>query len=115
MYIQGYIATCSRQRLWLHTINARPVASLDLTDLAPSPLYPPITSLAFLERDYAQTDLMATAGPDGTITLRTWNTDSTPEGEKARWEFATLKTLKVKAEGRYRSSAPCVTALRFVG
>ncbi|OJT13456.1 Beige protein -like protein [Trametes pubescens] len=111
----GYIATCSRQRLWLHTINARPVASLDLTDLAPSPLYPPITSLAFLERDYAQTDLIATAGPDGTITLRTWNTDSTPEGEKARWEFATLKTLKVKAEGRYRSSAPCVTALRFVG
>ncbi|KAH9846387.1 beach-domain-containing protein [Lenzites betulinus] len=111
----GYIATCSRQRLWLHTINARPIASLDLTDLAPSSIYPPITSFAFLERDYSHTDLIATGGPDGTITFRTWNTDSTPEGEKARWEFATLKTLKVKTEGRYRTSTPCVTALRFVG
>ncbi|KAH9896772.1 beach-domain-containing protein [Cubamyces lactineus] len=111
----GYIATCSRHRLWLHTINARPIASLDLTDIAPSPIYPPITSLAFLERDYSHTDLMATGGPDGTITLRTWNTDSTPEGEKARWEFVSLKTLKVKTEGRFRASTPCVTALRFVG
>ncbi|TBU31477.1 beach-domain-containing protein [Dichomitus squalens] len=111
----GYIATCSRDRLWLHTINARPIASLDLTDSAPSPLYPPVTSLAFLERDYAHTDLIATGAPDGTITLRTWNPNSTPEGEKARWEFVTLKTLKVKSESRYRSSTPCVTALKFVG
>ncbi|KAJ3010240.1 hypothetical protein NUW54_g2543 [Trametes sanguinea] len=111
----GYIATCSRQRLWLHTINARPIVSLDLTDIAPSPLYPPITSLAFLERDYAHTELLATGSPDGTITFRTWNTNSTPEGQKARWEFVTLKTLKVKTEGRFRSSTPCVTALKFVG
>ncbi|KAI0360774.1 beach-domain-containing protein [Trametes cingulata] len=111
----GYIATCSRHRLWLHTINARPIASLDLTDLAPSPLYPPITSLAFLERDYSHLDVMATGGPDGVISLRTWNTNSTPEGEKAKWEFTTLKTLKVKTEGHFRSSTPCVTALKFVG
>ncbi|KAI0826715.1 beach-domain-containing protein [Trametes gibbosa] len=111
----GYIATCSRQRLWLHTINARPIASLDLTNIAPSSIYPPITSFAFLERDYCHTDLIATGGPDGNITFRTWNTDSTPEGEKARWEFATLKTLRVKTEGRHRTSTPCVTALRFVG
>ncbi|OSD07923.1 beach-domain-containing protein [Trametes coccinea BRFM310] len=111
----GYIATCSRQRLWLHTINARPIVSLDLTNIAPSPLYPPITSLAFLERDYAHTELLATGSPDGTITFRTWNTNSTPEGEKARWEFVTMKILKVKTEGRFRSSTPCVTALKFVG
>ena len=96
--MQGYIATCSRDRLWLHTINARPIVSLDLTDAAPSPLYPPVTSIAFLERDYAHTDLLATGAPDGTITLRTWNANATPEGEKARWEFVTLKTLKVKSE-----------------
>ncbi|KAI8986856.1 beach-domain-containing protein [Trametes punicea] len=111
----GYIATCSRHRLWLHTINARPIASLDLTDVAPSSVYPPITSIAFLERDYSHTDLLATGGPDGMITLRTWNTESTPQGEKARWEFVTLKTLKVKTEGRFRSAIPCVTALKFVG
>ena len=115
IFMQGYIASCSHDRLWLHTINARPIVSLDLTDSAPSPLYPPVTSFAFLERDYAHTDLIATGAPDGTITLRTWNTDSTPEGEKARWEFVTLKTLKVKSESRYRSSTPCVTALKFVG
>lgn len=113
--MQGYIATCSRDRLWLHTINARPIVSLDLTDAAPSPLYPPVTSIAFLERDYSHTDLIATGAPDGTITLRTWNANSTPEGEKARWEFVTLKTLKVKSESRFRSAIPCVTALRFVG
>ena len=101
--------------MWLHTVNARPIVSLDLTNAAPSPLYPPVTSLAFLERDYSHTDVIATGAPDGTITLRTWNANSTPEGEKARWEFSTLKTLKVKSESRYRSETPCVTALRFVG
>ena len=88
---------------------------MDLTDAAPSPLYPPVTSIAFLERDYSHTDLIATGAPDGTITLRTWNANNTPEGEKARWEFVTLKTLKVKSESRFRSSIPCVTALKFVG
>ncbi|KAI0646236.1 beach-domain-containing protein [Trametes meyenii] len=111
----GYIATCSRHRLWLHTINGRPITSLDLTDVAPSPIYPPITSLAFLERDYSHTDLIATGGPDGAISFRTWNSDSTPEGERARWQFTTLKTLKLKTESRFRSSTPCVTSLKFVG
>ncbi|PIL27451.1 hypothetical protein GSI_10600 [Ganoderma sinense ZZ0214-1] len=111
----GYIATCSRDRLWIHTINARPIASLDLTDAAPSPLYPPVTSMAFLERDYCHTGLIATGAPDGTITFRTWNTDSTPEGEKAQWEFVSLKTLKVKSENRHRRAIPCVTVLKFVG
>ncbi|KAI0079797.1 beach-domain-containing protein [Panus rudis PR-1116 ss-1] len=114
----GYIATCSRDRLWLHTINARPVASLDLTGLAVSPTYPPITSLAFHEREYTPVPVIAAGAPDGTITLRTWNADNTPEGEKAKWEFVTLRTLKVKtAQGERmpRPSTPAVTALRFVG
>lgn len=90
---------------------------LDLTNGAMSPMYPPVTSLAFHEREYSHCDVLATGGPDGTITLRTWNTDSTPKGEKARWEFVTLKKLKAKSVdgSQTRSSVPCVTALRFVG
>lgn len=103
----------------LHTINARPVATLDLTDLAISQTYPPITSLAFHEREYSRQGLLATGSPDGSITLRTWNTDNTPEGEKACWAFAVLKNLKVKSpngEGKLpRINLPCITALRFIG
>jgi len=115
---QGYIATCSRDILWLHTVNARPIASLDLTSLAISQIYPPITSLAFHEREYSHIPVLATGGPDGSIALRTWNADNTPDGEKARWEFALLKLLQVKtAEGERlaRNSVPCVTSLRFIG
>ncbi|OBZ78370.1 Beige 1 [Grifola frondosa] len=111
----GYIATCSRERLWLHTINARPIASLDLAITGISHIHPPISSMAFLERDYSHVGLLATGAPDGTITLRTWNADNTPEGEKAKWEFHTLTTLKVKSDRHSRGSIPCVTALKFVG
>ncbi|KAL4252230.1 hypothetical protein ABKN59_005526 [Abortiporus biennis] len=114
----GHIASCSKTKLWLHTVNARPIVSLDLTDVALSPLYPPITSLAFLERDYCKRGVLATGSPDGTISLRTWNTDNTPPGEKARWEFVTLKTLLVKSangERKPKGQAPCVTALKFIG
>lgn len=91
---------------------------LDLRDGPGSILYPAITSLAFHEREYAKLPVIATGSPDGTISLRTWNTDNTPEGEKAVWEFVTLKKMKVKgADGssQPRGLAPCVTALRFVG
>lgn len=80
--------------------------------------YPPVTSLAFLERDYCRLDVLATGGPDGTITMRTWNADDTPEGEKARWQFRTLRELKVKGpdgERQARGQASVVTALKFVG
>ncbi|KZT02850.1 beach-domain-containing protein [Laetiporus sulphureus 93-53] len=114
----GYIATCSRQKLSLHTINGRLITSIGLlSSLAPNS-YPAVTSMAFLEREYSRIGLLATGGPDGTITLRTWNADSTPEGEKARWEFATLKTLKVKdpdGDIQPRGFTSCVTALKFVG
>ncbi|KAI0700338.1 beach-domain-containing protein [Cytidiella melzeri] len=112
----GCIATCSRERLWLHTLNARPIAVLDLSEGAMSPIYPPITALAFHEREYSKIGVIATGSPDGTISFRTWNADRTPEGEKAKWEFVTLKKMKIKsAEKSARGVTPCVTALQFVG
>ncbi|KAI0261217.1 beach-domain-containing protein [Gloeopeniophorella convolvens] len=105
----GYIATCSRQKLCLHTINGRPIASLDLNfSEALSYLPPTITSLAFHEREYSRLGVLATGSPDGKITLRTWNADSTPQGESAKWEFVTLGVVKAE-----KPSA--ITALRFVG
>jgi len=106
---KGYIATCSRQKLCLHTINARPIASIDLNFSATLPHVPPtITSLAFHEREYSRLGVLATGSPDGKITLRTWNTDSTPEGEAAQWEFVTLRVLKAEKPST-------ITVLRFVG
>jgi WD40 repeat protein len=76
----GYIAACSRKLLTLHTINARPITSIDL--VSPS-VGPSITSMAFHEREYSNMGVLATGGFDGTITLRSWNADGTPAGEKA--------------------------------
>ena len=89
-------------------MNARPIAVLDLREGAMSPRYPPVTSLAFHEREYTPVGVLATGAPDGTITLYTWNTDKTPEGEKARWEFAVLKKLRVRNldEIENRAAAP---------
>ncbi|KDQ53971.1 hypothetical protein JAAARDRAFT_61057 [Jaapia argillacea MUCL 33604] len=114
----GYIATCSRTTLSLHTINARHITSLDLTSaFTPSPSLLPITCLAFHEREYSHLGVLATGGPDGTITLRTWNADGTPEGQRAQWEFVTMRFLKLREyEDEDRSPrAPSVTALKFVG
>ncbi|KAF9531325.1 hypothetical protein CPB83DRAFT_848844 [Crepidotus variabilis] len=111
----GYIATCSRLKLLLHTINGRPIASLDLTSTSSfSALVPTITSLAFHEREYSHLGILATGGPDGNITLRTWTADGTEEGKKAQWEFLQVRVMKVKlVHGATRP--PAVTALRFVG
>jgi len=108
----GYIATCSREKLCLHTVNAREIITLDLTF---SSIYPPITSLAFLEREYSYVGVLATGGSDGTIALRTWNTNKTPAGKKARWEFRTLRELLVRKMGAGRGRDVAVTSLRFVG
>lgn len=102
----GFIATCSREQLCLHTINGRPIATLDLTTV-------PITSLAFHEREWSKRGLLATGAPDGTITLRTWNAEKTPEGEKARWEFVTLRTLTARPAAS--GEQPDITALKFLG
>lgn len=113
---QGYVATCSRTKLCLHTINARPVATLDLTTTPSfSPSVPTITALAFHEREYSHLGVLATGGSDGTITLRTWTADGTPEGEAAHWEFVTIKTMRVRAVGRVVTRPPSVTALKFLG
>ncbi|KAF9067929.1 beach-domain-containing protein [Rhodocollybia butyracea] len=113
----GYIATCSRVKLCLHTINARPIVILDLTTLPNyTTLQPTITSLAFHEREYSHLGVLATGSSDGTITLMTWNADNTPEGEKARWEFVTLRSMKVRPPvGRGTMPHPVVTALKFLG
>ncbi|KAG6889353.1 hypothetical protein C0992_005581 [Termitomyces sp. T32_za158] len=112
----GYIATCSRLKLCLHTINGRSMAVLDLT-LTPSfsPLVPTITAMAFHEREYSHLGVLATGGPDGSIVLRTWTADGTPEGEKAQWEFVTIRTTKVRMVNRGITRPPSVTALRFIG
>ncbi|CAK5278628.1 unnamed protein product [Mycena citricolor] len=111
----GYIATCSSNKLSLHTINGRAMAVLDLT--APSPtdgiIFSPITSLAFHEREYSHMGVLATGALDGTITLRTWTADGTPAGETAVWEFLTMRTMRVRAVGGERP--PAVTALRLYG
>lgn len=72
-------------------------------------------SLAFLDREYSYLGVLATGGSDGTITLRTWNADNTPPGEKARWEFRTLRDLLVKRSGAGRGRDVPITALKFVG
>lgn len=115
--MQGYIATCSKLKLCLYTINARPMATLDLTTTPSySDVVPTITAMAFHEREYSNLGILATGGPDGTITLQTWTADGTPEGEKARWEFLTVRTMKVRAPiGRGVSRPASVTALRFLG
>ena len=90
----------------LHTINALQIASLNL--FTQDPIY----SLAFHEREWVKTGVLAT-GSLGTITLRTWNTDETPEGEKAQWKFTTLHEYwSRKLES---GEIPTITALKFVG
>ncbi|KAF8635320.1 hypothetical protein AX17_003946 [Amanita inopinata Kibby_2008] len=112
----GYIATCSQSRLCLHTINARHITTLDLVS---PPVYStvsaPILSMAFHERDYSQLGILATGGSDGTITLRTWTADGTPEGEKAQWEFVTVRTMKVRTLAKGAGKPSAVTSLRFLG
>ncbi|THV04025.1 beach-domain-containing protein [Dendrothele bispora CBS 962.96] len=112
----GYIATCSKLKLCLHTINAQLIATLDLTTMPSSALYPPITALSFHEREYSHLGVLATASADGTITLRTWTADGTPKGEKAKWEFITMRTMRVRTvTGRSGGRTPAVTALKFLG
>ncbi|KAJ8072576.1 beige protein-like 1 [Marasmius tenuissimus] len=110
----GYIVTCSRTKLCLHTINARPMATLDLTSLSSySAIQPTITSLAFHEREYSKLGILAMGGRDGSITLRTWTADGTPVNEKAQWEFLTVRAMKVRTPpGRgIGSRLPAITAL----
>ena len=93
-------------------MNARAIAELKLQSAS---IHPSITSLAFLEREYTAQGIIATAGPNGTIALRTWNTDDTPAGGKAEWRFRTLRELIVRKSGAGRGRDIQITALRFIG
>ena len=93
-------------------MNARPIAELQLRSTS---IRPSITSVAFLEREYSTQGIIATAGSDGTIALRTWNTDDTPAGGKAIWKFRTLRELIVRKTGAGRGRDIQITALKFIG
>lgn len=92
------------------------MATLDLT-MTPSfsKLVPTITALAFHEREYSHQGVLATGGPDGSITLRTWTTEGTPENEKAQWKFRTIRTMKARMVGRGVTRPPSITSLKFFG
>lgn len=107
---QGYIATCSANALWLHTINARPIAKLDLTPSVPRTRSPCVTSIAFHERDYSPLGILAIGHADGTVVLYTWNAEDTPKGVRAQWGF--LKVRDLEAE---KNSSVSITSLDFIG
>ncbi|KAG8984948.1 hypothetical protein FRB94_005904 [Tulasnella sp. JGI-2019a] len=100
----GCIATCSREVLAVYTVNAHLIASVRL----PAQQVP--RSLTFHEREWSPVPILASGATDGTITIRTWNADSTEPGEKAKWEFITLHTLRCREENGVMSS---VESLRF--
>ncbi|GJJ12773.1 hypothetical protein Clacol_007018 [Clathrus columnatus] len=106
----GYIASCSREKLCLHTINGHQIVSLDVGGGPPDGR---ITSLAFHEREWSYLGVLATGTVGGSIMLRTWNADETTEDGKAKWQFQTLRTLKNRLDEEDRTSS--VTALKFIG
>lgn len=104
--MQGFVASCSKTELSLHTINGLLICTLSLFSVDA------IHSMAFHEREWAKTGVLAT-GSNGTITLRSWNADDTPDGETAQWKWVMLHEYKCKkVEG---GEVPAVTALKFVG
>ncbi|KIJ62307.1 hypothetical protein HYDPIDRAFT_30564 [Hydnomerulius pinastri MD-312] len=107
----GYVATCSAGCLWLHTINARPIAKLDLSSSMPRSLTPHVTSIAFHEREYSHLGILAAGHADGSVALYTWNADGTPKGCRAQWEFVKIRDLDA---GKIASEVSA-TALKFVG
>ena len=108
---QGYIATCSNHSLWLHTINARPIARLDLTSgVTPRAQLPCVTSVAFHERDYSHLGILAVGHAGGSVALYTWNAEDTPKGARAQWGF--LKVRDLEAE---KNSSASITSLNFIG
>ncbi|KAF8327734.1 beach-domain-containing protein [Cantharellus anzutake] len=107
--ITGDVATCSIDRLSIHTINGRHIASLRLG------AHERITSLAFHERETSLVGILAAGSADGSISLRTWNPNDTPLEEKAKWKFSTVRNLKMRKEPGLGMWLPTVTALKFVG
>ncbi|KAG8936117.1 hypothetical protein FRC02_004435 [Tulasnella sp. 418] len=98
----GYIATVSKTILQIHTLNGQLIVSYNLTSEK-------VLSLAFHEREWSPTPILASGGPGGTITLWTWNADNTPSGQRARWKLIPHHRLS------YRKADADVTALGFSG
>ena len=101
--------TCSVDRLSVHTVNGRHITSLRLA------AHERITTLAFHERETSHIGILATGSAEGSITLRTWNANDTPPGEKAKWRLCTVRDLRLRREPEFPSWRPTVTALMFVG
>ena len=78
--------------LALHTVNGRHIAMLDVILL----ISHTIPSIAFHEREYSHLGVLATGGPDGSITPR---------------KFLTIRTMEVRMLGQ-NSRPPSVTALK---
>ncbi|KAN0082499.1 hypothetical protein V8E55_008294 [Tylopilus felleus] len=106
----GYVATCSAHSLWLHTINARPIARLDLTWSVPRARLPCVTSIAFHERDYSHLGILAVGHADGTVALYTWNAEDTPKGARAQWGFLKVRDLETE-----KNISASITCLNFIG
>ncbi|KAG8759860.1 hypothetical protein FRC14_004821 [Serendipita sp. 396] len=102
----GLVASCSKTCLALHTINGLQIAALNLFSLDP------IHSIAFHEREWAKTGVLAT-GSHGTITFRTWSIEDTPPGETAQWKWKTLHEYKCRKVDS--GDSPIVTAIKFIG
>jgi hypothetical protein len=103
---QGFVASCSKTALCLHTINGLLIATLNLFSLEP------IHSIAFHEREWSKTGVLAT-GSNGTIALRSWNVEDTPSGETAQWRWTLLHEYKCRKVEN--GEALAVTALKFIG
>ncbi|KAL5513687.1 BPH1 [Sanghuangporus vaninii] len=107
----GYIASCSESKLCLHTINACPIATIDL--MCVDPADGRITSLAFHEREYSRLGILATGSESGAIVLRTWSAADTPKGEKAQWKFFTLRKLWCREA--FDGTRSKVSSVQFIG
>ncbi|KAL5530973.1 hypothetical protein ACEPAG_3849 [Sanghuangporus baumii] len=107
----GYIASCSERKLCLHTINACPIATIDLMCMDPADGR--ITSLAFHEREYSRLGMLATGTESGAIVLRTWSAADTPKGERAQWKFFTLRKLWCREA--FDGTRSKVSSVQFIG
>ncbi|EIW75538.1 beach-domain-containing protein [Coniophora puteana RWD-64-598 SS2] len=115
----GFIASCSRRYLCLHTINARPIARLSLSPspsmASPMASYGEITALAFHVREYSRVGILALGGR-GCVRLVTWERGgcvSTADEYECvtrpdSWEFVEVATFKESSEG----DAPWMKKLR---
>ncbi|CCA74831.1 related to WD repeat and FYVE domain-containing protein 3 [Serendipita indica DSM 11827] len=102
----GMIASSSKTSLVLHTINGHHITTLNMFS------QDPVFSLAFHEREWSKTGVLAT-GSRGTVTLRSWNVEDSPPGETARWKWTTLHEYKCRKVDN--GDPPTVTSLKFVG